>query len=204
MKKLILSVAAALLIGPAMADEGMWLLPLLKQQKIEDMRQLGLQLTADEIYNPDGPSLKDAVVRFGGGCTGEVVSADGLVLTNHHCGYGYIQRHSSLEHDYLTDGFWAMSLEEELPNPGLTVTFIDKIEDVTDYVNEALAKEKDPSLFSSNQFLNELAGISVFSIFTLTKSLHPLNTEVPAKLTTAGTSVPSAPFFTTFTSCSQP
>ena len=157
MKKLILSVAAALLIGPAMADEGMWLLPLLKQQKIEDMRQLGLQLTADEIYNPDGPSLKDAVVRFGGGCTGEVVSADGLVLTNHHCGYGYIQRHSSLEHDYLTDGFWAMSLEEELPNPGLTVTFIDKIEDVTDYVNEALAKEKDPSLFSSNQFLNELA-----------------------------------------------
>ena len=150
MRRLILGIVSACLTLPSFADEGMWLLPLLKQQKYTEMRHMGLQMEADDIYNPDGISLKDAVVRFGGGCTGEVVSADGLVLTNHHCGYGYIQRHSSVEHDYLTDGFWAMSREEELPNPGLTVTFIEKIEDVTDYVMKALEKEKDQTLFTSS------------------------------------------------------
>ena len=84
------------------------------------------------------------MVHFGGGCTGEVISAEGLVLTNHHCGYGYIQQHSSVEHDYLTDGFWAMTRKEELPCEGLTVTFIDKILDITPYVKEQLAKDKDP------------------------------------------------------------
>ena len=157
MRKLILGIVSACLALPSFADEGMWLLPLLKQQKYTEMRQMGLQMEADDIYNPAGVSLKDAVVRFGGGCTGEVVSADGLVLTNHHCGYGYIQRHSSVEHDYLTDGFWAMSREEELPNPGLTVTFIEKIEDVTDYVMKALEKEKDQTLFTSSSYLNKLA-----------------------------------------------
>ncbi len=93
----------------------------------------------------DGIALKDAVVHFGGGCTGEVISAEGLVLTNHHCGYGAIQQHSSVEHDYLTDGFWAMSREEELPCKGLTVTYIDRILDVTDYVNEQLKTDDDPN-----------------------------------------------------------
>ena len=159
LKKLALSMVAACLTLPAMADEGMWLLPLLKQQKYADLQALGLRLTADEVYNANGPSLKDVVVRFGGGCTGEIVSKDGLVLTNHHCGYSSIQRHSTLEHDYLTDGFWAMSRAEELPNPGLTVAFIDRIDDVTDYVLADWAKKGDPNSmgFLDAKYLNELA-----------------------------------------------
>ena len=105
MKKILLSVLAAALSLPAVADEGMWLLPLLQQQKFPEMQALGLKLQDYDIYSPDSASLKDAVVIFGGGCTGEIVSPDGLLLTNHHCGYGQIQQHSTLEHDYLTDGF---------------------------------------------------------------------------------------------------
>ena len=159
MKKILLSVLAAALSLPAMADEGMWLLPLLKQQKFPEMQALGLKLQDYDIYSPDSASLKDAVVIFGGGCTGEIVSPDGLLLTNHHCGYGQIQQHSTLEHDYLTDGFWAASRDQELPNPGLTVTFIDKIEDVTDYVKAELAKDTDPNSmnFLSPKYLNGLA-----------------------------------------------
>lgn len=159
MKKSILMVLATILSLPLMADEGMWILPLLKQQKFADMQALGLKLQDYDIYNPDSSSLKDAVVIFGGGCTGEVVSPDGLVLTNHHCGYSQIQQHSSLEHDYLTDGFWAMNREQELPNPGLKITFIDKIEDVTDYIKTELAKENDPNSmnFLSPRYLNNLA-----------------------------------------------
>ena len=163
MKKLFLSVAAAILALPAIADEGMWLLPLLKQQKFAEMQALGLKLQDQEVYSPDAPSLKDAVVRFGGGCTGEIISPDGLVLTNHHCGYGSIQQHSTLEHDYLTDGFWAASRDKELPNPGLTVTFIDKIDDVTDYVKAELEKITDPNSmeFLSSKYLNNLAKAKV-------------------------------------------
>lgn len=117
----------------------------LKQQNEVAMTELGLLIPAEEIYNPGGIALKDAVVHFGGGCTGEVISAEGLVLTNHHCGYGAIQQHSSVEHDYLTDGFWAMSRSEELPCKGLTVTYIDEIMDVTDYVNEQLQIDSDPN-----------------------------------------------------------
>lgn len=159
MKKLLLSLAAAVLSLPAVADEGMWLLPLLKQQKFAEMQALGLKLQDYDIYSPDSASLKDAVVIFGGGCTGEVVSPDGLVLTNHHCGYGAIQQHSTLEHDYLTDGFWATTRDQELPNPGLKVTFIDKIDDVTDYVQQELAKDTDPNSmnFLSPKYLNGLA-----------------------------------------------
>ncbi|MBN1388845.1 MAG: S46 family peptidase [Bacteroidales bacterium] len=116
------------------ADEGMWLLPLLEQLNMGKMTELGLELTAEEIYSLNQPSIKDAIVIFGGGCTAEIVSSQGLLLTNHHCGYGVIQSHSTVEHDYLTDGFWAMSKDEELPNPGLSVTFLVKIEDVTDRV----------------------------------------------------------------------
>lgn len=126
------------------ADEGMWMLTDLKKQNAAVMQDLGLDISIDKVYCPDSISLKDAVVHFGGGCTGEVISAEGLVLTNHHCGYQYIQQHSAVEHDYLTDGFWAMSREQELPCEGLTITFIDRILDVSDYVQEQLKKDEDP------------------------------------------------------------
>ena len=112
------------------ADEGMWL-PSLIENRIGDMQAKGFKLSAEDIYSINQASLKDAVVLFGRGCTGELVSGEGLLLTNHHCGYGQIQQHSSVEHDYLKDGFWAMSRSEELPNKGLTVSFLERMEDVT-------------------------------------------------------------------------
>ena len=158
MKKLIIVLVCATLFHEVRGDEGMWPLPLL-QQRMERMRELGLKLQDYDIYNPNGSSIKDAVISFGGGCTGEIISSQGLVLTNHHCGYSQIQSHSTLDHDYLTDGFWAFSLEEELPCPGLTVTFIEKIEDVTDYVMAELAKDTDPESMNylSTNYLNGLA-----------------------------------------------
>jgi hypothetical protein len=129
----------------ASADEGMWMLTDLKEQNAAAMMELGLQIPIEEVYSDNSISLKDAVVHFGGGCTGEVVSAEGLILTNHHCGYSSIQQHSSVDHDYLTDGFWAMNRSEELPCEGLTVTFIDRILDLTDYVKQQLTKDEDPT-----------------------------------------------------------
>ncbi len=122
----------------------MWMLTDLQEQNAATMTELGLDIRIDKYTIPTASALKDAVVHFGGGCTGEVISAEGLVLTNHHCGYGAIQQHSSVEHDYLTDGFWAMNREEEFPCKGLTVTFIDRILDVTAYVNEQLKTDEDP------------------------------------------------------------
>lgn len=121
----------SLLLGvpTARADEGMWLPMLLKQLNEADMQKKGLQLTAEQIYSVNKGSIKDAVVQFGGGCTGEIISDQGLLLTNHHCGYSQIQSHSSVEKDYLTKGYWAMSRDQELPNPGLTATFIVRMED---------------------------------------------------------------------------
>ncbi|MBR1570174.1 MAG: S46 family peptidase [Bacteroidales bacterium] len=131
MKKFLLTTAiVAAALFPAKADEGMWL-PALISQRIADMQAKGLKLSAEDIYSVNHASLKDAIVLFGGGCTGEVVSDEGLLFTNHHCGYSYIQRHSSVEHDYLKDGFWARTRADELPNPGLTVRFLVKMEDVT-------------------------------------------------------------------------
>nr|MCU0409639.1 S46 family peptidase [Bacteroidales bacterium] len=115
----------------AKADEGMWLLPLIEKLNIGKMTELGFKLSAEDIYSLNKASIKDAIVIFGGGCTGEIVSSQGLILTNHHCGYGQIQSHSTVEHDYLKDGFWAMTKEQELPNKGLSVTFLVSIEDVT-------------------------------------------------------------------------
>ena len=109
MKKQLLIAALSLVALTAHADEGMWMLTDLQAQNAAVMRELGLEIPIEEVYTPNGIALKDAVVHFGGGCTGEVISAEGLVLTNHHCGYGAIQQHSSVEHDYLTDGFWAMN-----------------------------------------------------------------------------------------------
>lgn len=143
----------------ARADEGMWMLTDLKKQNEVAMTELGLLIPTDQIYNPTGIALKDAVVHFGGGCTGEVISAEGLVLTNHHCGYGAIQQHSSVEHDYLTNGFWAMSRGEELPCKGLIITYIDEILDVTDYVNQQLKTDADPNgtNYLSPKYLNMVA-----------------------------------------------
>ena len=117
----------------ARADEGMWL-PSLIEQRIGDMQEKGFKLNAEDIYSINQASLKDAVVLFGRGCTGEIISSEGLLLTNHHCGYGQIQQHSSVEHDYLKDGFWAMNRSEELPNKGLTVSFLERMDDVTERV----------------------------------------------------------------------
>ncbi|HPT13842.1 MAG TPA: S46 family peptidase [Bacteroidales bacterium] len=113
------------------ADEGMWLPLFIERLNYVDMQKEGLHLTAEEIYSVNHSSLKDAIIMFGGGCTGEIVSPQGLIFTNHHCGYGSIQSHSTVEHDYLTDGFWAMRREEELPTPGLTARFLVSIQDVT-------------------------------------------------------------------------
>jgi hypothetical protein len=139
MKQLYLLLFSCLfVIRFAIADEGMWIPSLLGEQKLDDMRKKGLKLTAEDIYSINQASLKDAIVLFGRGCTGAIVSDEGLLLTNHHCGYGSIQRHSSIEHDYLTDGFWAMSREEELSNAGLTVTLLVRMEDVTDQIMEVI------------------------------------------------------------------
>ncbi len=128
------------------ADEGMWLLPMIEKLNIGKMTDLGLKLSANDIYSLNNASLKDAVVSFmDGGCTGEIVSSQGLLLTNHHCGYGSIQEHSSVENNYLRDGFWAKTKEEELPNPGLSVSFLIKIEDVTDQVLAAVKPEMTES-----------------------------------------------------------
>jgi hypothetical protein len=146
MKKLFNSLFILLLLNVgvcAYADEGMWLLQIMQEQhSIDMMKKQGLRLNATDIYNPNGVSLKDAVGIFGGGCTGEIISPNGLILTNHHCGYESIQEHSSVEHDYLTNGFWAKSLSEELPTPGLQFRFVDKIIDVTDIVNADIKAKK--------------------------------------------------------------
>lgn len=170
MKKLFVYLMIGFLfVGKVSADEGMWMLHLLKQQKLNEMKALGLELDDLDIYDPNGPSLKDAVVRFGGGCTGEIISSEGLVLTNHHCGYGQIQQHSSLENNYLDDGFWARNRAEELPNPGLTVTFIDSMEEVTDFVNQCLERDKEEDVqgvfFLSPAYLNQIAREKVGEAF---------------------------------------
>jgi hypothetical protein len=133
---LVLVLAAGMTLS--YADEGMWIPMLLGEFNEEEMIAMGMRITAEDIYSVNHSSLKDAVVIFGGGCTAEIVSDQGLILTNHHCGYGAIQRHSSIEHDYLTDGFWAFSHTEELPCPGLTCTLLIRMEDVSVRVLEGV------------------------------------------------------------------
>ncbi|MBP5572639.1 MAG: S46 family peptidase [Bacteroidales bacterium] len=133
MKKFRLLFFFLIVSVTAFAGEGMWI-PMLLQYNEKEMQEMGMRITADDIYSINHSSLKDAIVLFGGGCTGEIVSDYGLLLTNHHCGYDYIQKHSSVEHDYLTDGFWAMDRSQELPCPGLSVIFLREMRDVTDQV----------------------------------------------------------------------
>ena len=152
-KNLILAALLLVAALPLRADEGMWL-PVLISQRIDDMQAHGFRLTAEDVYSINQASLKDAVVLFGSGCTGELVSRDGLLFTNHHCGFSQIQRHSSVEHDYLKDGFWAMSRSEELPNPGLTVSFLERMDDVTAAVlrgyEPAMTEAQRDSLVKAN------------------------------------------------------
>ena len=151
---LTLLLLAALIIPKSLcADEGMWL-PVLIEQKIVDMQKLGFRLSAEDIYSVNKACLKDAIVHFGGGCTGELISDRGLLITNHHCGYGQIQAHSSVEHDYLKDGFWAMTRADELPNKSLRVSFLRRMEDVTARVltdiNEPMTEAERDSVIASN------------------------------------------------------
>ncbi|MBL4625836.1 MAG: S46 family peptidase [Flavobacteriales bacterium] len=134
LKSLVLVLIISFSFTGIRADEGMWIPTLLKHLNEADMQSKGLKLSAEDIYSVNSSSLKDAIVHFNGGCTGEIISNDGLLITNHHCGYGQIQSHSTVERDYLTDGFWAMSRDEELPNEGLYVTFIVRMEDVTEKI----------------------------------------------------------------------
>ena len=137
MKK-ILAIFAAVAIGvSAFADEGMWMLPLLQKMNSKQLIQLGCRLSPDQIYSINHSSLKDAIVQFGGGCTGEMISENGLLITNHHCGYSSIQGLSTDEHNYLEDGYWAMDKSQELPVPGLSVTFLVSMTDVTPVLEKA-------------------------------------------------------------------
>lgn len=128
-----ITLLVSLTVGIAKAGEGMWI-PMLLQYNEKEMQEMGMKITAEDIYSINHSSLKDAIVLFGGGCTGEIVSDQGLLLTNHHCGFDYIQKHSSVEHDYLTRGFWAMNRGEELPCPGLSVIFLREMRDVTEKI----------------------------------------------------------------------
>ncbi len=145
MKKIVIGMWLLIMATSVMAnptpDEGMWLPMFVKNKNYQQMKELGLQLTPEQIYDINHSSLKDAIVNFGNFCTGEIISNQGLILTNHHCGYGAIQKHSSIEHDYLTDGFWANSLEEELKNDDLTASFFVRMEDVTKKVLQNVTDE---------------------------------------------------------------
>ena len=152
-KRVLLFLISVMMLHPLSADEGMWV-PSYIQQKIEEMRSKGFRLSAEDLYSMNSSSLKDAIVHFNGGCTGEMISDEGLLITNHHCGYDQIQYHSSVEHDYLKDGFWAMKRDEELPNPDLYVAFLEYMEDVTKKVlsgySESMSEEQREKLIADN------------------------------------------------------
>ncbi|MES1218297.1 MAG: S46 family peptidase, partial [Bacteroidota bacterium] len=138
MKKYLVTVILMIAVAfKSMADEGMWLPLLLGQQVYNDMVKRGLKLTKEQLYSINKSSIKDGIIIFGGGCTGEIVSSEGLIFTNHHCGYDAVASASSVEHNYLRDGFYAKTKQEEIPS-GITVQFLLKIEDVTKQVDSAL------------------------------------------------------------------
>lgn len=160
----LLFIVVMMFLFCARADEGMWLPYSINGQNLADMQRLGCKLTAEQIFSFNQPSLKDAIVQFGGGCTGELISAEGLLLTNHHCGLGQVQAHSSVEHDYLQEGFWARSKDQELPNEGLTVSFLTYIEDVTksilDGVTDNMSEDERDAKIEENgkKLINERKG----------------------------------------------
>lgn len=137
----ILKLLIVLLSFPIFAQQGgMWIPSMLKGMNENEMQQLGMKISAEDIYDANNSSIKDAIIHFDGGCTSEIISPKGLLLTNHHCGYGEIQSHSTVEHDYLQDGFWAMSMDKELPNPGMVATLIVSIHDVTNTILDGVAQ----------------------------------------------------------------
>lgn len=139
-RTILLSALFIPAISFAQKSGGMWIPTELNES---EMKQMGMEISAQDIFDPNAPSIKDAIAHFGGGCTSEVISARGLLLTNHHCGYGQIQSHSSVENDYLKNGFWAMNLQEEFPNKGLTATFIIDIQDVTEKILQGISDDMD-------------------------------------------------------------
>jgi len=166
MKKLLISVLALLSLSVVRADEGMWLLSRLKEQNIEKMQQMGFKLSAEDIYDVNKPGIKDAIVGLGNAgqpfrhfCSGELISPRGLLLTNHHCGFNAIQSHSSVEHNYLQDGFWAYKLEDELANPGITASILERMEDVTGRVNAVL--KDDMSLMDRSIAIDSISAVIV-------------------------------------------
>ena len=175
MKKLFLTLCAAFVALTAAADEGMWLLPYLQKMNQKDMKAKGCKISAEKIYSMNKSSLKDAIVIFGGGCTGEIVSPEGLLFTNHHCGFGSIQALSSVEHDYLKDGFWARNNQEEIPAPGLKVRFIRHIMDVTaDIVGNI------PSIASEEEFQHIAGENKKAKIEELEKQYEGMDVIIPA------------------------
>ncbi len=164
MKRVLAALACALFLMPASlrADEGMWLLPLLEKMNADALKNLGSRLTPEQIYSVNNSSIKDAIVQFGGGCTGEIISGSGLLVTNHHCGYGSIQALSTPEHNYLEDGYWAMSPAEELPVPGLTVRFLQSMTDVTDTLAAGADRQ---ALIADAQKANPNCQVRITSFF---------------------------------------
>jgi len=141
MKRILVLMLSVILFTGVRADEGMWMLPLIEKLNIQKMNGMGCTLTAEDIYSDSKSSLKDAVIVFGNGCTGIMVSNQGLLFTNHHCGYGAIQQLSSVDHNYLKNGFTAKELADEIHAPGLTVKFLVSVEDVTERVLSQLPWE---------------------------------------------------------------
>ncbi len=166
MKRFLAIFAALAFSLTAFADEGMWLLPLLKQLNGKDLKATGCKLSPEEIYSINKTSLKDAIVHFGGGCTGEMISSQGLLVTNHHCGYSSIQALSTDEHNYLMDGYWAKNLAEEIPAPGLSVTFLISMEDVTSVIEKAEDKSaKAQELIQAAEDANPFCSAEVDSFY---------------------------------------
>ncbi|MEJ2594124.1 MAG: S46 family peptidase [bacterium] len=152
----ILIVIQIITRWPAFAGEGMWIPMLLEQLNEKEMQEMGMKISAEDIYSINQSSMKDGIVLFGRGCTAEIISEQGLLLTNYHCGFSQIQKHSSVEHDYLTNGFWAMSGEEELPNPGLTATMMVEMREVTEQVLDGVTEEMTES--ERNSMIRNNAG----------------------------------------------
>ncbi len=174
MKRLFLTFVATLVTLSALADEGMWLLPYLQKMNAQDLKAKGCTLSTEDIYSINKSSLKDAIVIFGGGCTGEIVSSQGLIFTNHHCGFGAIQSLSSVEHDYLKNGFWARNNQEELPAPGLKVRFIRHIMDVTAEIVGSI-----PSIASEQEFQKQVSEHKKELVEKLEKKYKGMNVIIP-------------------------
>ena len=155
------------------SGEGMWIPMLLDQMNEKEMQAMGMNISAEDIYSMNKSSMKDAIVLFGRGCTGEIISDQGLLLTNHHCGFGQIQKHSSVEHDYLTDGFWAMNKKEELSNPGLTVTMMVNMLEVTDKVLKGVTDDMSEADRKSIISLNAKLTIEEFEKRFGIQSFYP-------------------------------